>query len=236
MAEGLFSKDVKCPVCDFEFQTKKVKTASVKVQKRDSDFCAYYANENPTFYGVYVCPKCGYASFESIYNDISVAQKAQVRNKVMSNWSGKDYGGKRSLNQAIEVHKLALLNFNIMSASKFHIAKACLRLTWFYRMLEDEEREEQFMKHAAQSYELAFTTEEFENSGEEEFVVFYILGELNRRLGQYRKAVSFYDMAIRNPGIESRKQIKQMAQDQRLLASDEFRKQKEAQKKANGES
>ena len=236
MSDALFNKEVKCPVCELTFTTKKVKTAFVKVLKRDSDFCAYYADENPTFYGVYVCPQCGYASFESIYQNLSIAQIARVGKKVGSNWSGKDYGGKRSLNQAIEVHKLALLNFNIMIASKFHIAKACLRLAWFYRMLEDEERELQFIKHAADSYELAFTTEEFENSGEEEYVVCYLLGELNRRLGNYRKAVSFYDMAIRNPEIETRKQIKKMAQDQRLLASDEFRKQKEAQKKAKEEA
>lgn len=236
MSETLFNKEVKCPVCELKFTTKKVKSASIKVLKRDSDFCAYYAKDNPTFYGVFVCPQCGYASFESIYQDLTVAQIARVGKKVGSNWSGKNYGGKRSLNQAIEVHKLALLNFNVMVASKFHIAKACLRLSWFYRMLEDEEREIQFMKHAAESYEQAFTTEEFENAGDEEYVVCYILGELNRKLGNFRKAVSFYDLAIRNPEIEHRQQVKKMAQDQRLLASEEYRRQKEAQKKAKGEA
>lgn len=229
MSEALYDKEVKCPVCDMVFKTKKVKTSHVKVVKRDTDFCAYYKDENPTFYGVYVCPKCGYASFESTYQDITVAQIAQVRRKVMSNWSGKDYGGVRSLSDAIEVHKIALLNFNVMEASKFAIAKACLRLAWFNRMLEDEEVEMQFIKHAANYYEQAFTTEDFDESGEEEYVVCYVLGELNRRLGEFRKATSFYDMAIRHPDIEDRKQIKQMAQDQRMAASEEYRKQKKEQ-------
>ena len=236
MSDALYDKEIKCPVCESTFKTKKVKTASVKALKRDTDFCAYYKDENPTFYGVYVCPTCGYASFESIFNTISIAQIAQIKAKVMSNWKGKDYGGKRSLRDAIEVHKLALLNFNIMGASKFIIGKACLRLAWFNRMLEEEETEMQFIRHAAQNYELAFTTEEFENAGEKEYVIYYILGELNRRLGEFRKATSFYDMAIRHPEIETQKQIKQMAQDQRMVASDEYRKQKEADKKSEGEA
>ncbi len=231
MAETLYDKEISCPVCEIKFKTKKVKTAAVKVVKRDSDFCAYYGADNPTFYGVNVCPKCGYASFESIYDKITIAQIAQIKQKVMSNWNGKDYGGRRSLDQAIEVHKLALLNFNIMSASNFSLAKACLRLAWFYRQQGDEEKEMQFIKHAAKTYELAFTNEDFEGSGEKEYVVFYLLGELNRRLGEFKKATTFYDMAIRHPEIETQKQIKQMAQEQRLVASDEYRKQKEAAKK-----
>jgi len=228
----LYDKEVNCPVCGTQFKTKKVKTSAVKIIKRDSDFCAYYGGENPTFYGVYVCPKCGYASFESVYDKISIAQIAQVKQKVMANWKGKDYGGKRNLDDAIAVHKLALLNYNVMSASKFLLAKACLRLAWFHRQQEDSEKEMQFVKHAAQMYELAYTNEDFEGSGEKEYVVYYLLGELNRRLGEFRKASTFYDMAIRHPEIETQKQIKQMAQDQRMVASDEYRKQKEAQKKS----
>jgi len=235
MSEALYDKEVSCPVCEIKFKTKKVKTASVKVVKRDTDFCAYYGGENPTFYGVYVCPKCGYTSFESIYDKITVAQIAQIKQKVMANWSGKDYGGKRTLESAIEVHKLALLNFNIMSASKFSVAKACLRLAWFYRQQGDEVNETQFNKHAAQMYEMAYTNEEFEGSGEKEYVVYYLLGELNRKLGEFRKASTFYDMAIRHPEIESQKQIKQMAQEQRMVASDEYRKQKEAEKNNKGD-
>ncbi len=49
MSEALYDKEVKCPVCDMKFKTKKVKTSHVKVVKRDSDFCAYYKDENPTF-------------------------------------------------------------------------------------------------------------------------------------------------------------------------------------------
>jgi hypothetical protein len=230
MSDGLFDKSVKCPVCGHAFKTKKVKTASVKVEKRDTDFCAYYGGENPTFYGVYVCPKCGYASFESLYNDISNAQIEFVRKKIMANWSGKDYCGSRTVQDAIEVHKLALLNFNVMSASRFSVAKACLRLAWFYRLLEDEDNEMAFIKHAATHYEYAFSNEEFENAGDKEYVIYYLLGELNRKLGEYRKATTFYDMAIRHPEIETQKQIKQMAQEQRMAASEEYRKMKQQEK------
>ncbi len=235
MSDGLFDKDVKCPVCGHKFKTKKVKTASIKVVKRDTDFCAYYGGENPTFYGVYVCPKCGYTSFESIYMEISNAQKEFVRQKIMANWSGRDYCGPRTVEDAIEVHKLALLNFNVMSASKFSIAKACLRLAWFYRLQEDEEKEMAFIKHAAQNYEFAFSNEEFENAGEKEYVIYFLLGELNRRLGEFRKATTFYDMAIRHPEIDTQKQIKQMAQEQRMAASEEYRKHKEAMKKGEAD-
>lgn len=226
MSIALYDKEVSCPVCAESFKTKKVRTSTIKVIKRDTDFCAHYNGENPTFYGVYVCPKCGYTSFESQYDRITGPQIEKIRQGVMANWSGRAYGDVRSLRDAIDVHKLALVNFRVMEASKFLVAKACLRLSWFYRMQGDLEKEMLFISHAEQTYEQAFTSESIEDSGEEEYLVYYLLGELNRRLGEYRKSINYFDKCIRHPEIFKKRQIKLMAQEQRMEASEAYRRQK----------
>ncbi len=233
MTADLYDKEVKCPVCDAVFTTKKVKTSAIRVDKRDTDFCAHYKGENPTFYGVIVCPKCGYSSFETDYLKVSNAQIAQVRAKVLANWGGKDYGGKRLLPDAIEAHKMAILNFNVMGYRKTAIAKACLRIAWFYRMQGDVEKELQFLQHALSNYETAYSTENIEEDPDGEAVILYLMGELNRMLGKYSASVRWFDMALKHPDLQEMKNVITMAKDQRYAASEAFRKEKEAMKNGN---
>lgn len=235
MVSSLYDKEIKCPVCDAKFNTKKVRTQAVKMEKRDSDFCSYYAGENPAFYGVYVCPKCGYSSFESDFPNITQAQKAQVRKSVSANWSGTGYGDQRSLDDAIEAHKMVLLNYQVMEYEKSAMAKACLRLGWFYRMKGDEEKEKQFLTYAADFYEKAFTTENIEDASDPEVVILYMLGELNRRLERLDKSVRWFDMALRHPDLKDHPQVESRVRDQRLQASEEYRKQKAKEQGNDGD-
>jgi len=85
----LYDKSVICPVCKHKFTTKKVKTKSIKVVKRESDFKAEYEFDNPTFYGVNVCPNCGHARFESDFNDVNEAIKKTINDKISLNGSRK---------------------------------------------------------------------------------------------------------------------------------------------------
>ena len=62
--EELYDKEITCPVCEKKYKTKKVKSAAVKVDKKDSDFCMHFKGENPLYYSAYVCPHCGYSSTE----------------------------------------------------------------------------------------------------------------------------------------------------------------------------
>ena len=50
MVEGLYNKEVVCPVCSQKFQATKVKARACKVKSRDSDFCVHYEGINPILY------------------------------------------------------------------------------------------------------------------------------------------------------------------------------------------
>ena len=227
---SLYERKVCCPVCDKNFTTFKVKTSGIQIDKRHADFSATYKGQNPTHYGVYVCPGCGYASFESVFHDINAAQIGELRKKVKPHWKGQNYCGMRDAETAIAVHKLALLSFNIIGASRFNIGKACLRLAWFYRAMDDAEKEKQFLHHAAENYEMALSTENVENANEQEFILFYTLGEIHRQLERYRQAIAYYDLVIKDEASMSR--VKNMARDQRQLALEAYREDKKALKEA----
>lgn len=221
----LYDKSITCPICGLEFKTKKVKSNCIKVKKRYSDFRAEYEFDNPTFYGVDVCPECGHARFESDFNDVNEATIKLIKDKISSKWKSKDLCGERSINDAAEAHKLALLNYNITHYKLSTIAKVCLRLSWFYHGLESG-LDERFAKHALDSYEQAYSKENLDDNHKEELTILYLMGELNRRAGNYRKAMDWFSLGLRSPVINDEKFLSESLKDQMRVAKDESKKQK----------
>lgn len=225
MDTHIYDKNVKCPVCGHKFTTKKAKSKSIKVTARDTDFRAEYEFVNPTFYGVDVCPNCGHARFESDFQDVNEAAKKQIQDKISAKWQQKDFCGERNFSDAIEAHKLALLNYNITHYKMSTIAKVCLRLSWFYHGTESD-FEERFAKHALESYEKAYSTEDLDENPKEELTILYLLGELNRRFGNYKKAMEWFGLGLRSPVLNEEKFLAESLREQMRVAKDEAKKQK----------
>lgn len=223
--ECLYNKTISCPICDHKFETKKVKSNCIKVKKRDTDFRAEYEFDNPTFYGVDVCPECGHARFESDFQDVNEAAIKLIKDKISSKWKTKDFCGERSVNDAAEAHKLALLNYNITHYKISTIAKVCLRLSWFYHGLEND-LGDRFARHALDSYEQAYSKENLDDNPKEELTILYLMGELNRRLGQYKKAMEWFSLGLRSPVINDEKFLSESLKDQMREAKLEFKKLK----------
>lgn len=223
--ECLFDKEFVCPVCGLKFKTKKVKSNFIKVIKRETDLRADYEFDNPTYYGINVCPDCGYARFETDFNDINVAGIQIVKDKISSKWKKKSYSEERTVKEAIEVHKLALLNYNITGFKLSTIAKTCLRLSWFYRELGSD-LESKFIKHTIESYEQAYVKENLDENPKEELTILYLLGELNRKNGEYKKAMDWFVMGTKSPVINTEKFIGEELRNQMVLAKNQFKKEK----------
>lgn len=221
----LYDKEIKCPVCGEKFTSKKAKSKFIKVKSRSSDFRAEYEFVNPTFYGVDVCPNCGHARFESDFQDVNEAAKKNIQDKISAKWKSKDFCGERSINDAAEAHKLALLNYNVTHYKLSTIAKVCLRLSWFYEGLESE-LGDRFAKFALDSYEQAYSQENLDEDPKEELTILYLLGELNRRFGEYRKAMDWFSLGLKNPVIKNEKFLSDSLKEQMRLAKDESKKAK----------
>lgn len=227
MTEELYEKSILCPICNKKFTTKKVRTSAIRISKRDEDFCPYYEGENPLFYGVFVCNNCGYTALEGTFSKIKLDDKEKIKNTITPKWQSRSYGGRRNLDEAIEVYKLALLCGNIIDEKSSIQGKICLRLSWFYRYKRDEE-EKKFIEFTINSFEKAFTGERISNDEYDEIAILYLLGELNRRIGKYNKSIMWFDKALSNRQIKKKRHIELKARDQWSVAREQYKKQKKA--------
>lgn len=227
MNDELYERSIVCPICNKEFTTKKVRTSALRVSKRDEDFCPYYEGENPLFYGVFICYHCGYAALEG---NFSKKRLEDDRRKIIDNitprWNKRSYGEKRNLEEAIQVYKLGLLCSNILEEKNSIIGKICLRLSWFYRYRGEIEEEKKFIQYTIDSFEKSFTTERINDEEYDEIIILYLLGELDRQIGNYNEALKWFDKVLTHKDINKKRHIKIKAREQWSLTRTQYKDQK----------
>ncbi|MDF2546259.1 MAG: hypothetical protein K0R93_1157 [Anaerosolibacter sp.] len=222
MVNVLYDKAITCPVCKNIFHTKKVRTSATRIEKRDTDFCTHYIGENPILYNVFVCPMCGYAALESGFEEINAAGKKMIQESISRRWTQRSFGEERTILEAIETYKLALLCSQILGHKKGTLANICLRIAWLYRYLSHE-KEFEFLTHAVNCFEQAFANEPMPIGNLDDVSLTYLIGELHRMIGNYEEAVEWFGKAVSNPAIKTKKKIDTMAREQWRLAKDAYR-------------
>lgn len=223
MSNSLYNKEIKCLVCKKTFHTKKVRTSSIRVEKRDADFCTYYKGVNPLLYGVNVCPYCGYTVLDSMMEEaISPSGKQTIKKEISEGWIQREFGDERTVGKAIEAYKLALLCCETLSQKKGILGIICLRLAWLFRFIEDD-REETFLRHTIHCFEEAFRYERFPIAKLDEISVSYLLGELNRRIKNYEEAIGWFDQTLRNSEIKRKRKLEIQTREQWRLAKEEYK-------------
>ena len=196
--EPLYSINVVCCNCEHQFSTSRVRPSFKKAVRTDADFCAYYNNENPDYYVVRVCPKCGFASTEHSTERLSDMQKKQFAEKIGKRWIERDYSGHRDWEIALETYKLALLCAQTIGEKDRIIASLLHHIAWLYRYKGDEEQEQRFLKYCLDSYIRVY---ELEGVGANNARLLYLIGELNRRTGDYHQAVKWFSRVINDKHI-----------------------------------
>lgn len=221
--DSLFDKKFKCPICEADFTSKKVKRSCIRAKIRHRDFHVEYQDESPIYYGVICCQVCGFAQFESDFSrKLSPKNQTHFFEKITSKWQNHNYSGKRTLEDAIKVHKVALASYLILDTQANIMGKLFLRLKWFYKELGNQEEEmkyavlakDMFIKH----FEEGTTTEE-----EEELQIIYLIAELLRELGEVKESVRWFDRVIQHENIYKNRVLKQYANEQRELSMEAYR-------------
>lgn len=216
----IYDKQITCPVCESVFKARSVKTSSYRVLKQDSDFFIRYAVINPYFYDVWVCNSCGYSAMKNDFNKIRNYQTDAIREKITPKWNGRNYPEVYDLNVAIERYKLSLLNYFLMEAKASKKAMNCLKLAWMYRLMEDQSNELVFLKQALEGFNEAFFNEDFPIYGMDKFTCMYLIGELNRRIGNSAEAMNWFSRVITTQSVPQK--LKDRARDQKdLIKEDE---------------
>lgn len=196
--EPLYSIKIACYYCEHEFNSSRVRPSFKKAIRTDSDFCSYYKDENPDYYVVRVCPKCGFASTENSTERLNDSQKKRFADKISSRWIERDFNGHREWEAALETYKLALLVAQTIGEKERIVASLLHHIAWLYRYRGDEEQEHRFLKYSLDSYIKVY---ELEGVGANNARLLYLIGEMNRRIGEFSQAVKWFSRVINDKNI-----------------------------------
>jgi len=213
MTTGLFyDKEIQCLLCDEKFTIKKIRQSKLAISKRDTDFCNYFTNEeNPYFYEIWVCPHCGF-SFNANFKTMKPAQKEVVYKEYTKRIGKIKLEEKRTLEDALQAYKLALLCGSIGEQDKTTIAGIILRIAWLYRFQGNPEEEQKYLAKAAKTFQEIFENEDLSNNPLGENKIIYLLGELNGRLGNLLEARRWFNILLSKRNVEP--SLKNLARDQ----------------------
>jgi uncharacterized protein len=223
--DALYAKKVNCPFCGNDFSSLRVRSRFSAPYKIDSDFCPHYkeGDSNPHFYFVKVCPECGFSFTDEFSNTFPSGTKELIKFKITVGWKKKEFGQVRDVQKAIESIKLAIYSATLKKEKHSVLAGLCLRLAWIYRTENNEVEEERFMKLALQEYEESFLYSDFKGTSMSELRVLFLLGELSRRLREFKKAVSYFSKIAEHPNRYDEPKILDMARKQWKIAAEQNR-------------
>ena len=210
----LYDKKVTCPICTIKFITKKVRSSKLKLIKRDEDFLSHYEGENPLKYSIFVCPNCGYAAPENRFDKVGRREKEIVYKEITSKWNKRDYGGVRTIDEAIESYKLAIYIGQLLGYKKIELGSLCLNLAWLYRIKGNGDEELRFLKITKDLYEAGYYNESLMDTNMDELRLGYLIGEISRRIGEREESLKWFNSVLSNPGINSNPMLENMAREQ----------------------
>ena len=199
----LLNKSIRCVVCDRTFSTKAVKAGRVRRMEPDMDLRPRHQYVDTLKYGVSSCPQCGYTSLNRYFEHITSGQIRLIREQVCSSFEAGslDLPVTYDYDQAIDMHKLALLNAVVKRARNSEKAYNCLILSWLLRtkieQLEQEhpeqteqiaackEEEETFYQQAYDGMLAAVSSEMFPICGMDQVTMDYLLAVMSYHFKKY---------------------------------------------------
>jgi len=231
MSGYLWLKEVKCPACDAAFKTARVKASSLKVKGIDTDFHKTYEDVKPMLYAVTVCPECNFAArnddFDKAMLDyqkeviqIALAVKAAKKNVRFAETF------ETNTEEAVKKHLLAVTYAKHFKPENPNtIAGLYMHITWMYREDGNTDKEKEYMLKALEYYVKTFEKGTFipEKIGEPGII--YLIGELNRLLGNNNEAVQWFSRGVRHDHIGNFPNIEHLIRDAWEKITEEKRKQ-----------
>jgi uncharacterized protein (DUF2225 family) len=227
LLEPFYKKKLTCVFCSKPFNTLRVRSRFSIPYKIDSDFCPHYreGNYNPHFYFVNVCPECGFAFTEEFSDRFPKGSKEVINDQITGQWTRRDFGQVRDIQQALEAYKLAILAGTLKKEKNAVLAGLCLRLAWLYRIETNSEQEKRFLGLALNAYEESFVRSDFAGTSMSEVKVLFIIGELSHRLGQLKKAASYFSLVTQHKDAKVERKMVNLAREQWREAIEEMRQE-----------
>jgi uncharacterized protein (DUF2225 family) len=219
----LVARELTCPACESTFMLHTPKSRAFQLVRRDADYCPHYEGVNPLFYQAWVCPHCSFASYKEHWKPLSETERIGMRQLSGEAKEGMRFDfskPERTLFAAILSYQLAYRCYlRRMPTAYDHLAGIQLRLAWLCRIGNDRKREIMHMGAAMAHFAEAF--DHGRNLSMSEGRIAYLLGELNRRVGNGESAVEWYMRAIKADPAKG--EIYRMSRDQLYEAKESIR-------------
>ena len=210
-----YEKKVECLHCKKSFSTMKVRSKFIKVSATDTDFMPVYAEGDipAMYYNVFVCEHCGFSFTEDFSRYFAPGTSEEIQSQITDKWVHHDFKGERTVFQAIQVYKLALICADIKKEK--HVAKAglALRLAWFYRSLRNAGQEQRFLEIARNQYMESFSTEDYASTQMSATRIMYLVAELSRRVNDMENATRFFSKVIESQRAGGEAKVIEMAKE-----------------------
>ncbi len=210
-----YEKKIECLHCKKSFSTLKVRSKFIKVSDTDTDFMPVYAEgEVPAmYYNVFVCEHCGFSFTEDFSRYFPPGTAEEIKSQITDKWIQHNFKEERSVSQAIQVYKLALLCANIKKEKYVAKAGLALRLAWLYRSLHNDAQERRFMEIARDQYMESFSTEDYASTQMSATRIMYMVAELSRRLDDMGNATRFFSKVIESQRTGGEVKVVEMAKE-----------------------
>lgn len=212
--QPLFGRNQDCHLCKNKFVTMKCRSKFIKVDRYDTDFCPIYKDDsiNGLLYNIFVCPNCGYSFSTDFSTYFPPGTKETLTESITEKWTPFDFGGERSIKEAIRAYKLAAYTAMLKKEKYVVIAGLFLRIAWLYR-LQGKKQEQRFLNLAFNSYYESFSRDDYRGTRISDVRILYLLGELARRIGNEETAVSYFSKVIESRKRTVETKLIEMAQD-----------------------
>lgn len=224
--QPFYEKEMTCLYCGESFTTIKIRSRFSASYKTDADFCPHYKENqyNSLYYHVSVCPACGFAFTGEFSKDFTPNAKNAIHYNIAEKWQSRSFGTTRDLKTALETYKLAIYSASLKEERHFVLGGLCMRLAWIYRQENQADDEQRFLKLAIKEYDASYLYSDFVDSWSA-IKILYMLGELNRQVGEFKQAISFFSKIVNDPDRNQDRLILNRTREQWALTTDQYHNQ-----------
>ena len=210
-----YEKKMDCLFCKKSFPTTKIRSKFVKVGDTDTDFMPIYDNNQvqAMYYNVFVCEHCGFSFTEDFTKYFAPGTSEQLKEQICNRWVPHGFSGERTVFQALQAYKLALLCADIKKERFVTKAGLALRIGWMYRSLNNDGQEKRFLEMARNLYMESFSTDDYSATQMSGVRVMYMIAELSRRLDDYENATRFFSKVIESQRSGGEPKVIEMAKE-----------------------
>jgi uncharacterized protein (DUF2225 family) len=229
MSNALWNKKLTCPFCGQEFETTRLRASAIRVKEKWTDFGSLYEGFNPTHYSITACTHCLVAARNEEFEKFNPGYEPKLmefskRARLQAAGKAELFSlGEISVEVAIKRHELAIACHKLRAHSEAaELAGLYLHIVWIYRANGNPEGERKALAPALEAYK------EFYEKGSKmpeklgEPGVLYLIGELYRRLNDFREARSYYAKALGSKELGAFPNIESLLREQMLVAKEQM--------------